>query len=242
MQKTLTFTQLWYRRLQNLTAIKPETTRGRAIIRYQEKKLHWKSDPQAVLGVISFFNVLHSMRLWVKLYQQLIVTVYYPLMSIHLFVYKCVCVRGEAAARTAGGPLHRQGRPHVARVGSHHHHLPPPSWIRRCLSHSGPPQPPASPARSREHSQFTLCLLTLVTFTADELFVVLPQPTRLKKPFISRKLLRHEAPAATTGNVGPRFAHNWPPHVLPGVVCVERYFFVLEGTPLNSALVAARLS
>lgn len=121
------------------------------------------------------------MRLWVKLYQQLIITVYYPLMCIHLFVYKCVCVRGEAAARTAGGPLHRQGRPHVARVGSHHHHLPPTSWIRRCLSHSGPPQPPAPPARSREHSQFTLCLLTLVTFNADELFVVLPQPTRLKK-------------------------------------------------------------
>lgn len=103
-------------------------------------------------------------------------------MYIHLFVYKCVCVRGEAAARTAGGPLHRQGRPHVARVGSHHHHLPPTSWISRCLSHSGPRQPPAPPARSREHSQFTLCLLTLVTFTADELFVVLPQPTRLKHP------------------------------------------------------------
>lgn len=126
-----------------------------------------------------------------------------------------------------GGPLHRQGRPHVARVGSHHHHLPPPtSWISRCLSHSGPRQPPAPPACSREHSQFTLCLLTLVTFTADELFVVLPQPTRLKHTLISRKLLRHEAPAATTGNPGPRFAHNRPPHVLPGVVCVECYFFL----------------
>lgn len=243
MQKTLTFTQLWYRRLQNLTAIKPATTRGRAIIRYQEKKLHWKSDPQAVLGVISFFNVLHSMRLWVKLYQQLIITVYYPLMCIHLFVYKCVCVRGEAACTYRRGTPAPSGEASCGSCRFSSSPPPPTSWIRRCLSHSGPPQPPAPPARSREHSQFTLCLLTLVTFTADELFVVLPQPTRLKKnPFISRKLLRHEAPAATTGNVGPRFAHNWPPHVLPGVVCVERYFFVLEGTPLNSALVAARLS
>lgn len=54
MQKTLTFTQLWYRRLQNLTAIKPATTRGRAIIRYQEKKCIENLTPRQFLGSFLF--------------------------------------------------------------------------------------------------------------------------------------------------------------------------------------------
>lgn len=116
------------------------------------------------------------MQLSLKLYYQLIITVHYMLMSIYFFVSKCVCVRREAAARTARGPLHRWGK---ASCGScRFSSSPPPAPTRGPHNHQ---QQHHHQHALREHTQFTLCLLTLVTFTADELFVVLPQPTRLKK-------------------------------------------------------------
>lgn len=81
----------------------------------------------------------------------------------HSHLSVCICVCKETAGHTAGGLLQCQG-PHVARVCSHHHHLP------HCPTRALLPCSPAPPQCSREHPPFTLCF-TLVTFATDELFV-----------------------------------------------------------------------